>query len=105
MVTREAGNARKGANQEKKEQSDVEQEFEQFNSNKLVICRNIEIAEKSIADGNMEFEVIIRTKSINCDRLAAAQNMISMGFKRKAVLSQGLGALKKDINEKRKKKN
>ena len=73
---------------EKKRQWDAEQEIEQFKHDKLVICRGRKIAEKSIADGNMELEAVIRTKSINYNRLAAAQNMISIwGPKRKAELS------------------
>ena len=47
----------------------------------------------------MELETVIRTKSIKNDRLAAAQNMISMGFKRKAELSQELEYLMKDMGE------
>lgn len=67
----------------KKRQWDAEQEIEQFKHDKLVICRAIKIAEKSIADGNMELEAVIRTKSINYNGLAAAQNMISMGSQKK----------------------
>ena len=42
-------------------------------SDKLVICRGIEVTEKGIADENMELEAVIITNFINRDRLAAAQ--------------------------------
>lgn len=63
------------------------------------VKRGIEVAEKSIEEGNLELGVVMKRKSLNRDKLVCCQSKIDMGLKRKAELQDDL----KKLEEKKKK--
>lgn len=89
---KELEEAAKKATEEREKSKDA---HEQLSIEIEVLKKGIEIAERSIEEGNIELCDVTKSKVINRDKLMSSQNKISMGIKRKAELSTELKELEK----------
>ena len=80
-----------------KVQVDVKESVDVLNQEIEILVKGIEIAERSITEGNEELGEIMRSKTIDHEKLLGCQSKI-IGVKRKAELSPD----KKEIEAKKK---